>query len=135
MASYISLTNLIYPVGAYYMSDSSTSPASLFGGAWSALTGRFLYCNNGTGTGGSNTHTLTTSEMPSHNHTVGFDLDVSYSSGSTRYSPHSAGASSAGYRFNSSWTGGVCSQQYASISDVLLLEENLLTSAGVRRNG
>lgn len=106
MASYISLTNLIYPVGAYYMSDSSTSPASLFGGAWSALTGRFLYCNNGTGTGGSNTHTLTTSEMPSHNHTVGFDLDVSYSSGSTRYSPHSAGASSAGYRFNSSWTGG-----------------------------
>lgn len=88
------------------MSSSSTSPASLFGGAWSALTGRFLYCNNGTGTGGSNTHTLTTSEMPSHNHTVGFDLDVSYSSGSTRYSPHTGGASGAGYRFNSSWTGG-----------------------------
>ena len=71
MASYISLTNLIYPVGSYYMSSSSTSPASLFGGAWSALTGRFLYCDNGTGTGGSNTHTLTTSQMPGHSHTTG----------------------------------------------------------------
>lgn len=66
--AFISLTDLIYPVGSYFLSNSSTSPASLFGGGWSALTGRFLYCNSGTGTGGSNTHTLTTSEMPSHTH-------------------------------------------------------------------
>lgn len=71
MASFISLTNLIYPVGAYYLSSSSTSPASLFGGSWSGLTGRFLYCNNGTQTGGSNTHTLTAKEMPIHSHTEG----------------------------------------------------------------
>lgn len=68
MASFISLTDLIYPVGAYYLGNVSKSPASLFGGTWSALTGRFLYCNSGNSTGGANTHTLTTSEMPSHSH-------------------------------------------------------------------
>ena len=62
----------IYPVGAIYMSVSSTSPATLFGGTWSALTDRFLI---GAGsaytaktTGGETTHTLTVAEMPSHRH-------------------------------------------------------------------
>lgn len=58
-----------YPVGAYYFSSSPTSPASLFGGTWTAITGRFLYMNAGTATGGSNTHTLTVGQMPSHSHT------------------------------------------------------------------
>ena len=53
-----------YPVGAVYISYNSTSPASLFGGTWTAITGRFPYFNAGTGTGGSNTHTLTESELP-----------------------------------------------------------------------
>ena len=62
----------IYPIGAIYMSVSSTSPATLFGGTWSALTDRFLI---GAGsaytaktTGGETTHTLTVAEMPSHRH-------------------------------------------------------------------
>ena len=58
-----------YPVGAVYISYVSTSPASLFGGSWTAITGRFPYFNAGTGTGGSNSHTLTVSEIPSHRHT------------------------------------------------------------------
>lgn len=58
----------IYPVGAVYISYVSTSPASLFGGSWTAITGVFPYFNAGTATGGSNTHTLTISEMPSHSH-------------------------------------------------------------------
>lgn len=58
-----------YPVGAVYISWSSTSPASLFGGSWSEIKGRFPYFNHGTGTGGENTHKLTVKEMPSHNHT------------------------------------------------------------------
>ncbi|MGP1419698.1 MAG: phage baseplate protein [Sphaerochaetaceae bacterium] len=32
----------LYPVGAVYLSVSSTSPASLFGGTWEPLSGRFL---------------------------------------------------------------------------------------------
>lgn len=58
-----------YPVGAVYISYVSTSPASLFGGSWTAITGRFPYFNAGTATGGSNSHTLTVSEIPSHRHT------------------------------------------------------------------
>lgn len=60
----------VYPVGALYISYASTSPASLFGGTWTAITGRFPYFNAGTGTGGSNTHTLTGTQMPSHYHGV-----------------------------------------------------------------
>lgn len=59
-----------YPVGSVYISYVSTSPASLFGGTWTAITGVFPYFNAGTATGGSNTHTLTTDEMPSHEHSL-----------------------------------------------------------------
>lgn len=44
--------NSVYPVGSIYMSMNSASPASLFGGTWSQLTGRFLV---GVGYPGSNT--------------------------------------------------------------------------------
>lgn len=64
-----------YPVGAVYMSWNSTSPASLFGGSWTAITGRFPYFNAGTGTGGSNTHTLTVGQMPKHNHNMSIWLN------------------------------------------------------------
>lgn len=46
-----------FPVGFIYMSYTGTSPASIFGGQWSPITGRFPYFNAGTSTGGSNTHT------------------------------------------------------------------------------
>lgn len=51
------MTDLIYPVGSYYMSNSSTSPASLFGGSWTKVTSRFLYGSTSITTGGSSTHT------------------------------------------------------------------------------
>ncbi len=80
------IANLIYPIGSIYMSVNSTSPADLFGGTWEQISGRFLL-SSGDGytsgaTGGEATHTLTTSEMPSHTH-----------SGTTA----SAGAHSHGY--------------------------------------
>lgn len=59
-----------YPVGALYLSFSATSPASLFGGTWAQISGRFLRASNGTGTGGSDTCTLTSGQMPSHHHGV-----------------------------------------------------------------
>lgn len=80
-----------YPVGAIYSSTSSTNPGSIFGGSWTPITGRFLYCNNGTGIGGSNTHQLTIDEMPKHNHVV--DIFMANNSGSsylhtTYWGPH-----------------------------------------------
>ena len=58
----------MYPVGSIYLSYASTSPATLFGGTWSQISGRFLYCTTGTGTGGHNDITLTIDQIPSHNH-------------------------------------------------------------------
>lgn len=57
-----------FPVGYIYQSYNSASPADIYGGSWTPITGRFLYCNNGTGVGGSNTHKLTVNEMPGHSH-------------------------------------------------------------------
>lgn len=61
----------IYPIGAVYISHTSTSPAELFGGEWTRINGYFLYAGDGTGTGGSNNITLTTSQIPSHKHNLG----------------------------------------------------------------
>ena len=93
------LNNLIlesvYPVGSLYISTSSTSPATLFGGTWVQITDRFLYCTNSSGgTGGANSveytpagsvggHTLTTNEIPSHNHGFGFSTDPNTAGGSS----------------------------------------------------
>lgn len=66
----------IYPIGAIFMSSASTNPDTLFGGTWEAYgQGRVLVgkATSGTfatagATGGSETHTLTEAEMPSHTH-------------------------------------------------------------------
>lgn len=62
----------IYPINSIYISYSHTSPAELFGGEWTRIVDRFLW---GTGPGGAigytdgeAKHTLTTNEIPSHQH-------------------------------------------------------------------
>jgi hypothetical protein len=74
------LFDLIYPVGSIYISTTSTNPNSLFGvGTWEAFaTGRTLIgidanqteFNTIEKTGGEKNHTLSISEMPSHNHSA-----------------------------------------------------------------
>lgn len=75
-----SLLDLVYPVGAVYMSLSSTSPATLFGGTWTAISGRFLLAANATyaaaSTGGAASHTLTTAQLPAHSHRVKGNTDA-----------------------------------------------------------
>ena len=43
-------TDLIYPIGAIYLSVSATNPSTLFGGKWEAINSRFLI-GTGTATG------------------------------------------------------------------------------------
>lgn len=66
------LLDTIYPVNSIYISYSHTSPASLFGGTWTRITGYFLYAVGSSATigytGGSATVTLTIDEIPSHQH-------------------------------------------------------------------
>lgn len=67
-------TDLIYPIGAIYLSVSATNPATLFGGKWEQIKDRFLLAAGDTyaigTTGGEATHKLTVNEMPSHNHVL-----------------------------------------------------------------
>jgi len=85
------LLNLIYPVGAIYMSVNAADPGTLFGGTWIAWgTGRVpvgintneTEFNTVEKTGGSKSNsytpggsvgntTLTVNQIPSHNHSVG----------------------------------------------------------------
>lgn len=69
-----SFLNLVYPIGAVYISINSTSPATLFGGTWEAIKDRFLLSAGSSysvgSTGGEATHTLTVNEMPSHTHNI-----------------------------------------------------------------
>ena len=41
-SSWVDIRNTLYPVGSIYMSTSSTSPATLFGGTWSQISGALL---------------------------------------------------------------------------------------------
>lgn len=90
-----SAKDIMYPVGSIYMSVKSTSPASLFGGTWSAWgTGRVPVGINKSDsnfntvekTGGEKNHKLTVEEIPSHNHDTSSNLSTyggNYPSGST----------------------------------------------------
>ena len=68
------LLDSIYPVGSIYMSVSDNSPQTFLGGTWERIEGRFLLAAgsgyNAGSTGGEATHTLSTDEMPQHNHTL-----------------------------------------------------------------
>lgn len=92
MSSFVSLTDLVYPVGSYFFSNTSNTPASCFGGTWTVVTGRFLYANASTATGGANTHTLTVAQMPSHNHAL--TVGTSKAAGSANMSKTVASGSS-----------------------------------------
>lgn len=65
------IADIIYPIGAVYMSTTDVSPSILFGGNWERLKNRFLL-GAGTyspgATGGSTTVSLTESQMPRHTH-------------------------------------------------------------------
>ena len=67
----------IYPVGSVYMSFDPTDPTNLFGGTWTRLKDRMLMASGDVyapnSTGGSATVTLSTSQLPSHNHSLTTD--------------------------------------------------------------
>lgn len=89
-----------HPVGSYYFSDVSTSPADLFGGTWEALPAGYTLIAQGSGTDdfgsftytagqkyGERMHKLTVDELASHNHGIysGYDEAGIYGSDAYRY--------------------------------------------------
>lgn len=84
---YISSPLDAYPIGAYYISSSPTSPATLFGGTWVQVKDRMIlavgdsYKSAGL-TGGSATTNLVLNNIPSHNHSCGTAGNHSHTRGS-----------------------------------------------------
>lgn len=72
----------LLPVGSIVVLGVSTNPNTLYGfGTWTAIEGRVIVGKAASGTfntldatGGEETHTLTTAEIPSHDHDTGIDF-------------------------------------------------------------
>lgn len=110
--------SLAYPVGSIYMNATdSTNPATLLGfGTWSAFgAGRVpvgidasqTEFDTAGETGGAKTHTLTTAEMPSHDHSIGGGQGQ-FVRGGTGASPASISQSGSAFRVDNDMdnTGG-----------------------------
>lgn len=67
--------DLIYPVGSVYIAFNDTNPSMLFGGTWERIKNTFLWAVGSDGQdlgfrGGEAEHTLTTNEIPNHEHDI-----------------------------------------------------------------
>ena len=106
------LAQTAYPVGAVFIAVVATNPSSLLGfGSWSAFgTGRMLIgvdsgdsdFNAAEETGGGKTHTLSTGNLPSHNHLVsntgdGFPNQLSNNTGFATTTNSNGGAGNNDY--------------------------------------
>lgn len=106
------LVELIYPVGAIFLSTSSTNPSTYLGGTWEQIKDVFLLGAGDTysasSTGGEATHTLTTNEMPSHNHSTVYLCSFSGGSVNTRtgYGYEEVALNKSSYGNTVSNTGG-----------------------------
>lgn len=73
--SYVNLLEIIYPIGSIYISCNDTSPAEIVGGTWSMVSDAYFLMASNTAraagsTGGANSITLTTNQIPSHSHST-----------------------------------------------------------------
>ena len=73
------MLNTVYPIGSIYMSVNNTNPSTIFGGTWVSwgagkvpvgVNANETEFNSVEKTGGAKTHTLTTAQIPSHNHSL-----------------------------------------------------------------
>lgn len=108
---YISSPLDAYPIGAYYISSSPTSPATLFGGTWVQVKDRMILAVGDTYksaglTGGSATTTLVLNNIPSHNHTCSTTGNHSHTRGSMNITgSFTATSQGAGISASGAFTG------------------------------
>ena len=149
------IVDLIYPVGSIYMSVNAASPATLFGGTWERITGRFLLSatDNGSSgasqaagnTGGEATVTLTAAQsgVPAHAHGLNSHVhSVGAHAHGLNSHVHSVGAHAHGlnshkhnYNKTTSVTGGGHTHSYGLrwagyFSTVVAIENALWNNSG-----
>lgn len=133
MSNFVNLLDIVYPVGSIYQSMSEVSPADVIGGTWTQIK-TFLYgADAANQTGGEAEHTLTTDEMPKHNHRTinqncifnAYDLSrVTVASGTNA-------TFSQGYFTVTDAGGGASTQQFAALHNLLHLVQNSLNLSEV----
>ena len=120
-SSVLWLANLIFPIGSIRMTVSAADESAFLGGTWVRWgTGRVpvgvntsdANFNTVEKTGGANTHTLTTAELPSHNHSFSGSVTVNangahtHQASSGSYKVGSGSASTYYYMTNGGSTSG-----------------------------
>mgnify|MGYP000912384537 FL=1 len=101
-----------YPVGSFYWSSESTSPASLFGGSWERIEDIFVLAAGPLhplgSSGGEASHTLTEAEIPNHRHVGLFGKGVNQSFWESGGSAWCIGGSWSGESgdYTTGYTGG-----------------------------
>ena len=81
----------LFGVGYVWISYTDKSPASLIGGIWTPITGRFPYFNSGNSIGGANSQTLSIAQMPAHKHKLGLKYGRDWVDGGWNWSASSSG--------------------------------------------
>lgn len=70
--AFVNLLQAVYPVGSVYLSTVGTSPSSIIGGTWVAMTGGMIGLVGSTGVASAANNggslTISTNQMPSHSH-------------------------------------------------------------------
>lgn len=120
----------VYPVGSIYMNVNSTNPGTLFGGTWEQIQGRFLLGMSSSypagSQGGEAEHTLTTSEIPFHNHAIGQEGNTSMvlptnvaidDSSHSQYVTTLEGGNSGWYKSSVAWGGAIVTRNQTSPYD------------------
>jgi hypothetical protein len=138
------IIDLIYPVGAVYISTNEVNPSTLFGGTWEQIKDKFLLSSGATytagNTGGSATHTLTTANLPSHNHSNG-----SYKATGNFFMRHGASTNTdivAGGTnvtidegVGETWGNGITTETYSHKIDRINLNASVSGTSGNTGNG
>ena len=82
--------DILHPIGSFYFSTDSTSPANLFGGTWTRIDNAVLRSSDTNGYIGADSIALAINNLPSHSHTIGFVA-------TSRYDNTAYGLSMSGY--------------------------------------
>ena len=149
----IPLTSVLHPIGSIYMSFTSTSPASMFGGTWTQITGYFLlgtddtFDSNGNVVTTGTYHIGTTGGSPDavlveHNHTITQNVNgtiqyrnngVIYGNGYTSAPGSASGNISLSSNSNGAlgnWAGGGSSQRGRDVYAKFSIPAFAMDSAG-----
>lgn len=105
--------DVLHPAGSFYFSNSNESPAVLFGGTWTQVTGAAIRGDSSTGYTGSDTCTLTVNEIPAHTHY--FRVNAFGHQGNTTTSREPVYWDAGSYD-GTIWTGGLGNNSNVEVS-------------------